>query len=304
MPLVSVIVPNYNHSKYLVQRLDSIMSQTFQDFEIILLDDNSTDNSKEILERYAKDQRVTHAIYNDYNSGSTFLQWEKGINLASGNYIWIAETDDWCEPTLLETLIAPLINDKECVISYCQSYCINDLNDIKFQSTHRRLEETVDGRQFIRDYLSVPVAIFNASMVLWRKEQFQFIPKDFTSFKFAGDWFFWIQLAKNGNVHISAKALNYFRKHDGDVSGKAYKSGLNFIEELKIINQTYKEGLITENAYYKAIRKTYITYWLVRNTIDKTNKTIIKTLFSNSLSHKTSLYKLTPIAIWKQIRGK
>lgn len=301
MPLVSIIVPNYNHRKYLGQRLESILSQTFQDFELILLDDHSMDGSKEILEGYAKHPKVTHTIFNEENSGSTFLQWEKGIQLASGKYIWIAESDDWCEANLLETLIDPLINDKECVISYCQSYCINEQQKIRFQSTHRQLSEYIDGRQFIKEYLSVPIAIFNASMVVWKKETYQFIPSEFTTFKFTGDWYFWVQLAKHGKVHVSGKVLNYFRKHDGDVSGKAYKSGHNFIEELKIINSLYKEHLISESKYYKAIKKKYIDYWFVRNRIGKENKAAIKKLFNNTLSNRTSLIRLVPIAIWKQI---
>ena len=57
-PKVSVIVPNYNHSRYLNVRIDSILSQTFQDFELIILDDCSTDNSKEIIDAYSNDNHV------------------------------------------------------------------------------------------------------------------------------------------------------------------------------------------------------------------------------------------------------
>ena len=83
-PLVSVIIPNYNHQEYLKQRIDSILNQSFQDFEIILLDDKSTDNSLDILKSYAKHEKVSHLIINEKNSGSPFKQWFKGINLAKG----------------------------------------------------------------------------------------------------------------------------------------------------------------------------------------------------------------------------
>jgi hypothetical protein len=98
------------------------------------------------------------------------------------------------------------------------------------------LSEIIKGTTYIQQYLSVPVAIFNASMALWKRDLFYLIPDELTSFKFCGDWYFWINLCKYGNVHISGKLLNYFRKHENDVSGKAYQSGLNFIEELKIIS--------------------------------------------------------------------
>lgn len=302
MPLVSVIIPNFNHSKFLVQRIESILSQTFQDFELIILDDHSTDDSKSIIERYADHDKISRIIYNTTNSGSPFLQWKKGIEISNGKYIWIAESDDWCESTFLETLLEPFSRNPECVISYCQSYGIDDHNKILWQSGHSQPSEFVEGKDFIKSYLSVPVAIFNASMVLWKREKFQFISKDFTSFKFTGDWCFWIQLSKHGYVHISAKVLNYFRKHDADVSGKAYKSGLNFIEELRIINDLFMEELITEIGYYKAFKKKYVEYWTVRNKINKANKVRIQTLFRQSLSNKTSLTKLIPIAIWKKFQ--
>lgn len=304
MPKVSVIVPNFNHAKYLEQRIESILSQTYQDFELILMDDCSTDDSRKVLAQYHDHPKVSQVIFNEQNSGSTFKQWKKGIRAAKGTYIWIAESDDWCEPSLLETLVSGMEKDKDTVISYCQSYCINDQNDIIFQSYHRTLSETVDGNQFIQNYLSVPMAIFNASMALWRKDKFDQIPEELTSFRFCGDWFFWVQLSRFGKVHISAKVLNYFRKHGNDVSGKAYKSGLNFIEELRILNIMYTEQLITERQYYRAYKKKFVEYWLVKDSIDKRNKAVIKDLFNNALSTKVNMIKLVPSAIWKKFRRK
>ena len=71
MPSVSVVVPNYNHAQYVRQRIDSILKQTLQDFELILLDDCSTDCSRAVISEYAKDPRVT-IEFNEVNSGSTF----------------------------------------------------------------------------------------------------------------------------------------------------------------------------------------------------------------------------------------
>ena len=76
---VTAIVPNYNHARYLSQRLDSILSQTYPLIEIIVLDDCSTDNSHEIIEDYvARYPDRIRAVYNDHNSGSVFHQWQKG----------------------------------------------------------------------------------------------------------------------------------------------------------------------------------------------------------------------------------
>src|SRR5215469_3489317 len=107
MSRISIIVPNYNHARFLRQRIDTILAQTFQDFEVILLDDGSTDASRSILREYTSDPRVQLEC-NDINSGSTFKQWYKGVRLAHGRYVWIAESDDYADEQLLETLVARL----------------------------------------------------------------------------------------------------------------------------------------------------------------------------------------------------
>src|ERR1017187_1910144 len=110
MPTVSVIIPNYNHARFLRRRIDSVLQQTFQDFEVILLDDCSTDDSRSILSKYADDPRV-RIEFNEKNSGSPFKQWNKGVRLAQGSYVWIAESDDYAAERLLERLVAVLDAD-------------------------------------------------------------------------------------------------------------------------------------------------------------------------------------------------
>ncbi len=96
-PIVSVIIPNYNYSAFLKQRIDSVLQQTFNDIEVIILDDNSSDNSKDVIESYRGEPHVSHIVYNEENSGSTFKQWRKGFDLARGEFIWIAEADDFAD---------------------------------------------------------------------------------------------------------------------------------------------------------------------------------------------------------------
>ena len=104
MPVVSVIVPNYNHAQFLPSRLDSILGQTFADFEVIYLDDASTDNSERVIAPFLEDRRI-RVIRNTVNSGSAFKQWNRGVREARGEYVWIAEADDSAEPTLLSRLV-------------------------------------------------------------------------------------------------------------------------------------------------------------------------------------------------------
>jgi glycosyltransferase involved in cell wall biosynthesis len=76
MPKVSIVIPNYNHATYLGRRVESVLRQTFQDFEVILLDDCSTDDSRSLLSEYACDPRV-RMEFNEKNSGSPF----KGVRV-------------------------------------------------------------------------------------------------------------------------------------------------------------------------------------------------------------------------------
>ena len=119
-PKVSVVVPNYNHARFLPKRIDSILEQTFQDFELILLDDCSTDDSRSILAKYADSSRV-RTEFNEINSGSSFKQWNKGVGLARGEYVWIAESDDYSDERLLEELTARLDAEPRGAFAYCRS---------------------------------------------------------------------------------------------------------------------------------------------------------------------------------------
>ena len=123
-PKVSVIVPNYNHAPYLQQRLDSIVNQTFRDFEVIVLDDASTDNSREVIETYAGDPSFRF-LFNETRKGSAFKQWQKGLERARGEYIWFAESDDCASPHFLGKLLPILENDKSLGLVYCQSYLVD-----------------------------------------------------------------------------------------------------------------------------------------------------------------------------------
>ena len=125
MTTVSVIVPNYNHAPYLKRRLDSIYQQTYQDFEVILLDDCSTDDSVKILKSYAETMPNTIFVPNKSNSGSVFRQWHKGVDLSKGKYIWIAESDDFASPHFLQKLVGAMDKNARVGLVYSQSWLVD-----------------------------------------------------------------------------------------------------------------------------------------------------------------------------------
>lgn len=94
IPSNSVIMPNYNHALFIKQRIESVPNQSYQDFELIILDDCSSDNSREIIAQYRQNPKVIRIIYNQHKSGCVFKQWINGVVKAKGEFIWIVESDD------------------------------------------------------------------------------------------------------------------------------------------------------------------------------------------------------------------
>jgi glycosyltransferase involved in cell wall biosynthesis len=284
MARVSVIIPNYNHTVYLKQRIDSVLNQTYRDFEVIILDDCSTDNSIEIIEQYRNNEKIVHIVLNDANSGSTFKQWDKGIQLAKGEYIWLAESDDWCENNFLQVIVDGLEKNKEAVFGYCQSFCINDEGLIIFQSSYTKLEDYCPANEYLEKFLCFGNAVFNASMAVFRKDFYYKVSDFYKTFKFTGDWVFWAELSRLSPVYVNARPLNYFRKHDNDVSGKIYASGLNFIEELKVLNYFHERLGLNGSQYLKAKIRLYNRFIAGESRIDHTLKEQTRALFFAKVS--------------------
>lgn len=243
---VSVILPNYNHALYLQQRIESILGQSFSDFELIILDDCSTDNSREIIEVYRSNPHVSHIIYNGVNSGSTFVQWQKGFDLAKGRYIWIAESDDFADKFFLETLVDGLKKDPSAVLAFSGIlYVDNEGRELRRSLVGDTIEFFYRGTDFIKDRMLSGNAIVNASSALFVRDVLNMIPDNYKKLKAAGDWLFWIEVARCGNVYENKQHLDYFRQHGNEVTPKARASGLLMKENHIIFRWLIQEDLIS-----------------------------------------------------------
>ena len=210
--LVSVIVPNYNHAQYLDIRLKSILAQTYTDFEIIILDDNSIDNSKEIIKRYEKNVHVSHIICNKTNSGSPFIQWDRGFQYAKGDLIWIAESDDCCEPTFLENVVAEFERNSNLSFAFSRSIKIDENgNKGNILQPMFTSDIRIVGKEFNKKFLIWGNKVWNASSVVFRKSNALVLNKQYMDFRGAGDWLFWIEMAEKGDVTVVSEPLNYYR---------------------------------------------------------------------------------------------
>ena len=299
MPKVSIVLPNYNYARYLDERIQSLINQTYKDFELIILDDASSDNSLEIINKYTGDPRVKTKFYSE-NSGLPYKRWNDGANLAQGEYLLIAGADDTCHPTLLEKLVEKLDNNPSVGIVFCQSWEVDsdgkiirsmkewtdDLNQ------ERWAEDFVDNGKNEYQYLLFKNTIPNASAVLMRYRIFSESGKFDPQIRLTADWMLWAKMLLISDIAFVAEPLNNFRTHQNTVRSTT-KVGL-FIEEssktIRCITQnTQVQQKTLEKAadhiispwldiYYSHIEFSQNTriYKILLDTFPKTNYYILR----------------------------
>lgn len=226
-PLISVIVPNYNHAPYLKERLESIYNQTYKNIEVILLDDCSTDDSVEILNEYAqKYASNTRLCVSEKNSGKVFHQWNKGLSLANGEYIWIAESDDYCDLNLLEELVLGL-RKQSVMLSFARSVFMKEGKEV--WTSEKYLSDVpmswdkpfvLPAHAAVNCAFAVKNIVPNVSSALFRNVGT--IPQEVTdiwhNMKLCGDWLFYLWMIRGGAISYTNKVNNYYRIHEKSTS--------------------------------------------------------------------------------------
>jgi glycosyltransferase involved in cell wall biosynthesis len=286
-PKVSIIIPNYNHAVFLEQRLQTVLQQTFQAFEVILLDDASTDRSQEFLKSYENHPKVSCLLINEKNSGSPFRQWQKGIAQAKGEYIWIAESDDYSELHFLETLLSKINNITG--ICYAQTVDVDENGNTlsnrvvyteDFVPNIWRADFDMQGNKFIEKYLSVKNVVPNASAVLFKRELVDqtIFSEKLLNMKMCGDWFFWARIMGKTQVSFVSEPLNYFRNHVAisRMHTNKEQKKQRLLEEASIRHMLYE----TKQVYNNHADKRLLKKWFQLHKL--------KALFSSSF------YSLTP----------
>jgi glycosyltransferase involved in cell wall biosynthesis len=243
MPKVSIILPNYNYAIYLDERIQSLLNQTYKDFELIILDDASTDNSLEVIQKYISDPRVRTQFFSE-NSGLPYKRWNDGADLAQGEYLLFAGADDSCEPTLIEKLIEKLEHHPSVGLAYSQTWrtdsdgkiidsCKN-LRDELHEDKKRWESDYIDRGESEIKYMFNMITIFNASCLLMRRDVFVKAGKFDTKLFMAADYMLYIKMLMISDVAYISQHLNYFRCHLLNVTRNAYKNGIYFEETFMV----------------------------------------------------------------------
>ncbi len=232
-PKITVIVPNYNYERYMESRLSSIANQTHPVFEIIVLDDGSSDGSVREIERVAVSlKRDIVLVENEENGGGVFSQWRKGVEMAKGDLIWIAEADDLAEPEFLDQLVA-FFQQADIALAFSDSKSIDEHGIIKGES-YKPYYNTLfpdalsrsaifSPHEFLRDYISVKNVILNASSVVWRRnylvKALENCSTDLANFRMAGDWRLYAEICMlGGHIGYNAHPGNIHRRHSASVT--------------------------------------------------------------------------------------
>lgn len=270
---LTVIIPNYNHERFIEERIFSITNQTVKPDEIILLDDCSSDKSVEIAVRSLEKSGIPYrVILNDKNTGSPFHQWVKGIQAASYELVWIAESDDTCALNLIEQ-VKPQFYDPDVALAFCQSAPMSETGERYADNYHFYTDDispsrwrsfyTDWGKQEIAQSLCQKNVIPNASAVIFRKaalddQSLQAILR----FRFAGDWFLYFSLLKGeGKIAFVPKTLNYHRRHSGTVTSKVEREDRYALEVLDLKHQIFAQPYVSADAICASLCRTIDDYY-------------------------------------------
>ena len=223
-PTVTVLVPSYNHGAFIRQRIESILSQTYRELELVVIDDCSNDDSDAII-RALQAQHGFRYLRNPANSGTPFSAWESVCSLATGDYLWVCESDDFAEPSFLQTAVDALQADNTAVLFYCNSWVV-DATGTRVGHTSAYFQDywqdprwtanfSANGPdEFVKFQLrGQTVPNMSSALVSTAAFRAACIPV-LKKFRLTGDWLFIGRVMLHGSVVFAAKALNNFRQHE------------------------------------------------------------------------------------------
>ena len=259
MVKVSIVVPNYNYARYLTERIQSLLNQTYQDIELIVVDDASTDHSIEIIEKY-KNNPLVKTLYFSQNSGLPYKRWNDGAAMASGEYILFAGADDSCAPEMLERLVEKLDANQNVGIAYCQSMRMDSHGELVHSM--KRYTNTLDRQRWNSDYIDsgkheccymvAKCTIPNSSAALIRRSIFDELGGFEESLHLVADWLLWSRILSISDIAFVAEPLNYFRFHPHTVRSRMYKVGAHTHETYTYISLMQKEAVVPAECIEKA----------------------------------------------------
>lgn len=247
-PLISIIVANYNYGHLINERLDSLFSQTFQDFEVIFIDDCSTDNSNQVVEFYSERGNL-RIISNDCNKG--WIQTSNnGAKLARGDFLLFANADDYSANNLLEVLHKAQVANPGCAVYFSASTLVDENGkeigadfDFRERKFKRRLRD--GGRipsSWANSLLSRSCIIPNLSSALIDREKFMLAGGFGKAYAVCSDWELFFNLSSTSDLFYIPEKLNFFRQHPKTIRSSQSRISLQFEVLSLVLKHRSKSG--------------------------------------------------------------
>jgi glycosyltransferase involved in cell wall biosynthesis len=211
-PTVSFVVPCYKLAHLLPECIYSILSQSFHDFEVLIMDDCSPDNTAEVAQSF-QDPRVKH-IRNDTNLGNLH-NYNKGIDLARGKYIWLISADDCLRrPYVLKRYVEQLDRNLSVGYACCAGVGLKDGRETGLldYSVYADRDIIVQGHVFLKKLLKGNFVLAASGLV--RRECYDRLGSFPLDMPWAGDWYLWCLFALYFDVAYFSDPMVYYREHD------------------------------------------------------------------------------------------
>jgi glycosyltransferase involved in cell wall biosynthesis len=228
-PLVSVFIPVYNAEPFVAQAIESVLAQTYQHYELIVVNDGSTDGTAEVIARYQDHHRV-RIHHNPTNLGMA-PNWNVGLRLAQGDLVAKLDADDFYEPNFLEEIV-PVFQKHPAVGLVFSGVNLIHGNDRITQERRYLTSWVGSGRKFLRQLLQA--CVIRSPTVCVRRVCYEYLGGFLPEMKLHADWEMWVRIAAHYDVGYIAKHLALYRLPYGDsCTSQAYRDERS-IDDLRL----------------------------------------------------------------------
>lgn len=313
MPKVSVIMPAYNSEKYIRQAIQSILDSTLKDFELIVVDDGSTDQTGRIVEELASiDNRIT--ILTQENSGRPSIPKNVALKVVKGEYVCFLDNDDYISPTKLENLAAGLDKHQDWVAVFHDVQLVDSkgvklggsyLSDAEFLSKAHDHLRSVGGNWYdCGDRFSIFQALYYAGYhtqsVMFARNRLPWSQVYFdTTFTICDDTDLWLRVGMMGKSGYLNKIESFYRIHDTNLT----KKKLIWAEDIVSLHESHYlriEHLLSD-AERIQYRKKIAHYWSdygYQQSLSNSPWHATKSFFKAGKWHKSEYSSLNVIKAW------
>lgn len=289
-PIVSVCIPSFNYGKYISEAIDSVLNQSLKEFELVIVDDCSTDNSKEVISRFS-DSRIRF-YENETNIGMT-KNWNKCVKLSRGEFICILGADDYVHPEFLEKCVRSVGSNSRVGFVYSAFERVKDnrekidtfrLSDIDFIES---------GSKAFRRFAKRNVVMLSSALI--RKDCFESLGDFDEHLGYAPDIEMFARIATRYDVSYISEVLGYYRLHKDNLTKVFGKTGQMVDEIIMTVDKMISD--IPDNSDLMDLRQdadvmkaNYISgamyVWALYGDLKGTRKNILMIL---SLDHQRIL---------------